>query len=115
MVNKNGAFKGLANLYISWIFNQKHDEGDIGEDPLLPSVANIDMKYLPKELVEAGFPQSKAVEATTLLTNESKKYVLKLKEERNKTDASSIIYKYNDDILKQKIRYDDELNFVFLV
>ncbi len=114
MVNKNGAFKGLANLYISWIFNQKHDEGDIGEDPLLPSVANIDMKYLPKELVEAGFPQSKAVEATTLLTNESKKYVLKLKEERNKTDASSIIYKYNDDILKQKIRYDDELSFVFL-
>ena len=45
---------GLAGLYVRWVFNQKREEGDAGEDPLLPSVAAVDLKYLPAELVEAG-------------------------------------------------------------
>ena len=53
-VKKEGAFVGLAGLYVRWVFNQKRDEGDAGEDPLLPSVAPVDLKYLPVELVEAG-------------------------------------------------------------
>ena len=53
-VKKEGAFVGLAGLYVRWVFNQKREEGDAGEDPLLPSVAAVDLKYLPAELVEAG-------------------------------------------------------------
>ena len=57
------------------------------------------------------FIKDKEVKKPSLRTDQ---HQMEFNFDENEMIHTEISRKYNDDILKQKIRYDDELNFVFL-
>ena len=61
-----------------------------------------------------GFPEGKAIVATNLLTNEAKKYVKMLQEEKIKTNIANICNKYEDTALQGKIQKDDDAKLFYL-